>query len=162
MPHLAQTTPEGIAADAAAAADQLRGTGRVRALAVLGFCFGGRNALLQALPDSSIRPAAVISFYRQLGPDRSGRDGPLSVADRFVRPILGHYGGADEGIPLDQVEELDRALSRAGVSHEIHVYQSATHSFFDRRHEEFAAEADQAWRRTIAFLGRTLAASPAD
>jgi carboxymethylenebutenolidase len=162
MPHLAKTTPEGIAADAAAAADHLRGTGRVRALAVLGFCFGGRNALLQALPDSSIRPAAVISFYGQLGPDRSGRGGPLSVADHFVRPILGHYGGADEGIPLGQVEELGRALSSAGVSHEIHVYPNATHSFFDRRHQEFAAEADQAWRRTIAFLGRTLAASPAD
>jgi len=104
----------------------------------------------------------VISFYGQLGPDRSGRGGPLSVADRFVRPILGHYGGADEGIPVGQVEELGRALSSAGVSHEIHVYPNATHSFFDRRHEEFAAEADQAWRRTIAFLGRTLAASPAD
>jgi dienelactone hydrolase len=49
-----------------------------------------------------------------------------------------------------------------GVSHEIYVYPDATRSFFDRRHEEFAAEADQAWRRTIAFLGRTLAASPAD
>ena len=162
MPHLAKTTPEGIAADAAAAADRLRGTGRVRALAVLGFCFGGRNALLQALPDSSIRPAAVISFYGQLGPDRLGRGGPLSVADRFVRPILGHYGGVDEGIPVGQVEELDRTLSSAGVSHEIYVYPNATHSFFDRRNQEFAAEADQAWRRTIAFLGRTLAASPAD
>src|SRR5674476_1199948 len=95
-------------------------------------------------------------------PDRSGRGGPLSVADRFVRPILGHYGGADEGIPLDQVEQLDRALEAGGVSHEIYVYPNATHSFFDRGHEAFAAEADQAWRRTIAFLGRTLAASPAD
>src|SRR5664279_5471823 len=112
-PHLAKTTPEGIAADAAAAAAHLRGPDRDRAIAVLGFCFGGRSALLQALPDSSIQPAAVISFYGQLGPDRTGRDGPLSVADRFVRPILGHYGGADEGIPVDQVEELDRALSGA-------------------------------------------------
>jgi carboxymethylenebutenolidase len=86
----------------------------------------------------------------------------LAPRRRFVRPILGHYGGADEGIPVGQVEELGRALSSAGVSHEIHVYPNATHSFFDRRHEEFAAEADQAWRRTIAFLGRTLAASPAD
>lgn len=162
MPHIAKSTPEGVATDAAAAAGRLRGTGRVRALAVLGFCFGGRNALLQALPDSTVQPAAVVSFYGQLGPDRSGHGGPLSVVGRFARPVLGHYGGADEGIPVGQVEELDRVLSTAGVPHEIHVYPRATHSFFDRRREEFSAEADEAWRRTLAFLGRTLAPSPAD
>jgi dienelactone hydrolase len=53
----------------------------------------------------------VISFYGQLGADRSGRGGPLSVADRFVRPILGHYGGVDEGIPVGQVEEPARSAS---------------------------------------------------
>ena len=161
MPHIAKATPQAVATDAAAAADLLRSSGRVRSLAVLGFCFGGRNALLQGIPGSTVQPAAVVSFYGQLGPDRSGQGGPLSVAGSFTRPVLGHYGGADEGIPAEQVEELDRALSAVGVPHEIHVYPRATHSFFDRRREEFAAEADEAWRRTLAFLGRTLAPSAA-
>jgi carboxymethylenebutenolidase len=157
LPHVATTTPEGVAADAAAAAERLRESGRCRALAVLGFCFGGRNALLQGLPDSRIAPDAIVSFYGQLGPDRSGRGGPLSVADRFVRPLLGHYGGADESIPVEQVEALDRALEARQVPHEIHLYPGATHSFFDQRRAEFAAEAELAWHRTLAFLDRFLA-----
>ena len=161
MPHIAKATSEAVATDAVAAAGHLRGTGRVRALAVLGFCFGGRNALLQALPDSTVQPAAVVSFYGQLGPDRSGHGGPLTLAGRFACPILGHYGGADEGIPAEQVAEFDRALSAAGIPHELHLYPRATHSFFDRRREEFSTEADEAWRRTLTFLGRTLAPSQA-
>ena len=62
------------------------------------------------------------------------------------------------GVPED-VEPGRRKPSRPQVPPEPAVER---HSFFDRRHQEFAAEADQAWRRTIAFLGRTLAASPAD
>ncbi len=156
MPHIAQATPANVALDAAAVADRLRAGGRVERLAVVGFCFGGRNALLQGLPDSSVQPAAIVSFYGQLGPDRSGHGGPLSVADRFTRPVLGHYGGADDGIPLDQVQALEQALAARGLPHEVHVYPRATHSFFDRRRDEFAEEADLAWHRTVAFLGRTL------
>ncbi|MGC8634024.1 MAG: dienelactone hydrolase family protein [Candidatus Limnocylindrales bacterium] len=156
LPHVAQTTPAGVAADAAAAADHLRAGERFRALAVLGFCFGGRNALLQGLPDSSIGPEAIVSFYGQLGPDRSGQGGPLAVADRFVRPVLGHYGGADESIPVEQVEQFGQVLAAHRVPHEIYVYPGATHSFFDQRRAEFAAEAEQAWHRTLAFLDRTL------
>ncbi len=162
MAHIAQTKPETVAIDAAAAADHLRGSGRVRALAALGFCFGGRHALFQALPDSSIQPAAVVSFYGSLGPDRSGQPGPLVVADRFTRPLLGNYGGRDAGIPVEQVEELDRILTAGGVPHDVKIYPNATHSFFDRRHEEFRQEADDAWRRTLGFLERTLTPPSAD
>src|SRR3989449_3250929 len=42
MPHVQQTTPEGVQADVAAAVDQLRGS--CRSLFTVGFCFGGRNS----------------------------------------------------------------------------------------------------------------------
>src|SRR5438128_11436027 len=42
MPHVQQTTPEGVQADVAAAVDYLRGLGIDRIFTV-GFCFGGRN-----------------------------------------------------------------------------------------------------------------------
>ena len=162
MPHIARATPEGVASDAAAAAAQLRAGGRVRAVAVLGFCFGGRHALMQGLPGASVQPAAVVSFYGQLGPGRDGAPGPLAVADRFVQPVLGSYGGHDEGIPADQVQEFDRILTSAGIAHDVKVYPRATHSFFDRRQDEFRDEADDAWRRTLAFLARTLTTPAAD
>lgn len=162
MPHIARATPEGVATDAASAAAQLRSSGRVRAVAVLGFCFGGRHALLQGLPGSSVQPEAVVSFYGQLGPGRDGAPGPLAVAGRFVRPVLGSYGGRDEGIPEDQVQELDRILTSARIVHDVKIYPRATHSFFDRRQEEFRGEADDAWRRTLSFLERTLTTPVAD
>ncbi len=162
MPHIAATSSQTVAADAAAAAEHLRSGARTRTLAVLGFCFGGRNALLQGLPESTVQPDAVVSFYGQLGPDRSGAPGPLAMADRFTRPLVGSYGGRDESIPVEQVEELDRVLAAGGIPHDLKVYPRATHSFFDRRRDEFGEEADDAWRRTLAFLERTLMPSAAD
>ena len=69
-------------------------------------------------------------------------------------PLLGLYGGADEGIPPDQIEAFERGLAAAGVDHEIVVYPGAPHSFFDRRFEEHAEACGDAWRRVLGFLQR--------
>jgi len=50
--------------------------------------------------------------------------------------------------------EFDDALTAAGVEHEIVTYPGAPHSFFDRKHEEFAADSEDAWNRVLAFLAR--------
>ena len=67
-------------------------------------------------------------------------------------PVLGLFGGADQAIPVEQVEAFDSALDEAGVDHEIHVYPGAPHSFFDKKQDEFAAESADAWRRILGFL----------
>jgi carboxymethylenebutenolidase len=51
-------------------------------------------------------------------------------------------------------EAFERALSDAGVEHELVTYQGAPHSFFDRRYEEFAGASEDAWRRVLDFLQR--------
>jgi carboxymethylenebutenolidase len=43
MPHVQQTTPEGVQADVAAVVAQLRAQG-VASIFTVGFCFGGRNS----------------------------------------------------------------------------------------------------------------------
>src|SRR5258708_11793109 len=43
MPHVQQTTPEGVQADVAAAVAELRATG-VGSVFTVGFCFGGRKS----------------------------------------------------------------------------------------------------------------------
>ena len=63
-------------------------------------------------------------------------------------------GGADAGIPVEEVRAFERALDEAGVEHEIAVYDGAPHSFFDRKFEEFAEASADAWNRTLAFIGR--------
>jgi carboxymethylenebutenolidase len=69
-------------------------------------------------------------------------------------PLLGLFGGADESIPVEEVDDFRRRLDEAGVENEIHVYPDTPHSFFDRKQEEYAAESEDAWRRVLAFLER--------
>ena len=84
----------------------------------------------------------------------AGIAGPLDRAAEMRCPVLGMFGGADQAIPVEQVEQFDRRLSEAGIEHEVHVYAGAPHSFFDRRYQEHAEASADAWRRMLAFLGR--------
>jgi carboxymethylenebutenolidase len=61
-------------------------------------------------------------------------------------------GGADEGIPASDVAAFERALSDAGVEHELITFPGAPHSFFDRRFEEHAEASEDAWRRVLEFI----------
>jgi carboxymethylenebutenolidase len=63
-------------------------------------------------------------------------------------------GGADQGIPVEDVDDFDRALEAAGVEHELVVYPGAPHSFFDRKQEQFADASEDAWKRTLEFIRR--------
>ena len=47
------------------------------------------------------------------------------------------------------------ALTEAGVEHEIVTYPGAPHSFFDRSFEEHADASADAWRRILAWVGRS-------
>ena len=94
----------------------------------------------------------AVGFYAALDGSRFGIDGPLQRAADIAGPILGLFGGADQAIPVEQVEQFDTALTAAGVEHEIHVYPGAPHSFFDRRYEDYAEACEDAWRRMLGFL----------
>ena len=140
MPHVEQTTPEGVQADVAAAVAHLRGEG-YGAVFTAGFCFGGRNSWLAAKAGHGL--AGAIGFY--------GR--PIEP-DGIEAPILALMGGADQGIPREDAEAFDEALDAAGVEHEVVIYDGAPHSFFDRKQEEFQEASDDAWRRTLEFVER--------
>jgi carboxymethylenebutenolidase len=152
--HVAQTTPESVQADVAAAAAFLRSAegGRVRALFSVGFCFGGALSFLQAA--SGLNFAGVIGFYGwPLGLRRfPDRPRPVDSVDQYTCPVLGIFGGADDGIPPSAAQEFERALSAAGVDHECVTYDGAPHSFFDRRAEQFADASADAWRRVQEFV----------
>jgi carboxymethylenebutenolidase len=67
-------------------------------------------------------------------------------------PLLGLFGGADQAISQDQIDEFALRLDDAGVEHEFHIYPGAPHSFFDRKQEQYAEASEDAWRRVLAFL----------
>jgi len=146
-PHRAATTDDGLRADVRAAAEAVRGLGAT-AVVSMGFCFGGRASLMQASQESV---DGVIAFY---GPPVGDEPSPLDEARRgLVRvPVLGLYGGADRGIPQENLDAYDQALETAGVEYRIVVYPGAPHSFFDRTMTEHAEACRDAWARVLGFV----------
>jgi carboxymethylenebutenolidase len=151
-PHVRQTTPEQIQADVAAAIDVLRDRAGATSFVAVGFCFGGAQAFIAAT-NAALDLDAVVGFYGGLNGERLGLPSPRDEAARAVRPVLALFGGADEGIPESDRAAFAANLERAGVEHELVVYPGAPHSFFDRKQEEFADASQDAWRRTLGFLG---------
>jgi len=148
MPHVEQTTQAGVKADAAAAVDELRERGATSIFSV-GFCFGGSASWLAAA--SGFGLAGSIGFY---GSPTRERGGP-SVVQRAAEiecPILALQAGDDQGITAEDNAAFERALTEAGVEHEIVVYDGAPHSFFDRKQEDFAQASEDAWQRTLGFI----------
>jgi carboxymethylenebutenolidase len=152
QPHVAAMTLSGVLADTRAALDHLRqGGGAGQPTFVLGFCRGGSLSLYTA--GEPLDLAGIIAFYAGLGRKLDEQRGTPIDAGRQVRcPVLGLFGGADQGIPPEHIQSLDTALDTAGVEHEFVVYPGAPHSFFDRRYAEFAQESADAWQRALNFI----------
>ncbi|MFL5962459.1 MAG: dienelactone hydrolase family protein [Gaiellaceae bacterium] len=147
-PHTDQTTDDGVQADARAAVERLRGLG-VESVFSVGFCFGGRASWVAAA--SGLGLAGAVGFYGSPARQRGGPSAVERVA-QIDAPILALQAGADANITADDNAAFERALSEAGVEHEIVTYDGAPHSFFDRKQEAFAGASDDAWRRTLAFI----------
>jgi carboxymethylenebutenolidase len=156
VPHVQQLTMAGVQADLQASAEALRRRTGVSSAATVGFCLGGFESFVAAADVPGL--SAAVGLYGILN-DRFGVPGPIDRAGEMRCPVLGLFGGADQAIPVEEVEQFDQALAAAGVEHEIHVYPGAPHSFFDRRFEEYAEACEDAWRRMLGFLDRHAAAS---
>lgn len=155
MSHVTQTRPETIALDAAAGVAHLRTSdgGGATAIFTVGFCFGGRNSFNQAVEDHGL--SGVIGFYGRVAPrDESDHNASTELAGKYRCPVLGLFGGADPGIPADDVELFRKTLEVAGIQNEMVTYDGAPHSFFDRAFDQFKDACDDAWRRMLAFIER--------
>jgi len=125
-------------------------------LGVTGFCWGGRQTWLYSAHNPAVR--AGVAWYGRLTGVTNERQTahPVTRAAELKAPVLGLYGGADTGIPLDTVEAMRVALatgSDAAKRSEIVVYPDAKHAFFaDYRPSYDAASAADGWQRCIAWL----------
>jgi carboxymethylenebutenolidase len=118
----------------------------------LGWCFGGGWALNTAILFPEELDGAVI-YYGQVTDDVN-KLLPLDV------PLLGLFGAEDTGIPVASVEAFEAALQRLRKEHDIHIYPGVGHAFANPTGANYNAEvADDAWKRTLEFLGRNLAKS---
>lgn len=156
--HVGLTTHEGVQADVAAAAAFLRSPdgGGCSSVWTVGFCYGGAVAWNATACGHGL--SGAVGFYGRPLLRRNGGPSPVDLVPEMEGPILALMGGADEGIPVSDVDAFEEALRDAGVEHEVTIYPGAPHSFFDRKHEEHADAAADAWQRTLDFIARGVAA----
>lgn len=121
-------------------------------LGVTGFCWGGRITWLYAAHNPQVK-AGVAWYGKLVGPgNEMTPKHPVDIAADLKGPVLGLYGGADQGIPLDTVEKMRKALADAktpaSLASTIRVYADTPHAFnADYRPSYRKAEAEDAWQR---------------
>lgn len=147
MPHVHQTTPEGIKNDTAAAIEYLKSKdgGAVRSVFTVGFCFGGSNSFNQSAEQPDIN--GCIGFY-----GRPARSEPFIA--HMKAPLLVMVAGNDAATTPEQAVEFKAQLEKAHVPFEQHVYKGAPHSFFDKTYDQWRDACDDAWRRMLAFIAK--------
>jgi carboxymethylenebutenolidase len=125
-------------------------------LAITGFCWGGRITWLYAAHSKNVK-AAVAWYGRLVGaPSPLMPTNPINLASRINAPVLGLYGSADQGIPLDTVERMKEALksgSPAAQKSEFMVYEGAPHAFHADYRPSYRKEpAEDGFKRALAWF----------
>jgi len=117
----------------------------------LGFCLGGGLAVWAAARCPNIVAAVTYYYVMPHGKPDFGE---------IKGPVLGHFGTADDFIPLEDAQKLEAELSDAGVDTTFHYYEGAGHAFFNdtnRLGTYDEALAKTSWERTVGFLRSALA-----
>jgi carboxymethylenebutenolidase len=123
---------------------------------ITGFCWGGRITWLYSAHSPSVK-AGVAWYGRLVGAstELTPRH-PVDVAARLNGPVLGLYGAADTGIPLDTVDKMKAALATgnaAAKASEFVVYPDAPHAFHaDYRPSYRQGPAEDGWKRALAWF----------
>jgi carboxymethylenebutenolidase len=125
----------------------------VSRVGITGFCYGGRITWLYCAHNPKVR-AGVAWYGRLVGqPTELQPKFPIDVAPSLTVPVLGLYGGADQGIPLETVEQMRQALAKGKTESEIVVYEGAPHAFnADYRASYRKEPAADGWRRLLAWF----------
>jgi carboxymethylenebutenolidase len=125
-------------------------------LGITGFCWGGRMTWMYAGHNPAVK--AGVAWYGRLVGTASALSptNPVDVAGKLGGPVLGLYGGADSGIPLDTVDKMKAALAsgnEAAKKSEFVVYPDTPHAFHADYRPSYRKEAaDDGWKRCVAWF----------
>ena len=139
--------------DATVAYAKKSGKGDTSRLGITGFCWGGRIVWLYSAHNPGLK-AGVAWYGRLVGEaDANHPKHPVDVAGSLNAPILGLYGGADQGIPVATVDKMRAALKAANKPGEIVVYPDTPHAFHADYRPSYRKEAaEDGWKRLLAWF----------
>lgn len=131
--------------------------GDLKKVAVTGFCWGGRITWLSAtMPEVK----AGVAWYGRLVGDKTANNPkqPVEIAAELKAPVLGLYGSADTGIPVDTVDQMKAALAKASFNpsakaSKFEIYPEAPHAFHaDYRATYREGPAKDGWAKCLAWF----------
>ncbi len=156
-PWMRELTPERAMSDADAYLDFLAAHDQVTdgPVGTTGYCMGGALALRTAAHRPEQVAAAAAFHPARLATDAP--DSPHLLVDRLRAEVYVASADQDKGMPPEQQERLDAALTEAGVTHTCEQYDGATHGFTmsdTAVYDEAATE--RHWQALLPLLERTL------
>jgi carboxymethylenebutenolidase len=140
-----------VMSDLDAAVAYAKGSGKadIGKLAITGFCYGGRIVWLYAAHNPGLK--AGVAWYGAIERPKTENNPkhPIDIAAELKAPVLGLYGAADQGIPVDTVEKMAAACKTC----EIKIYPDTPHGFnADYRPSYRADAAKDGWTRMLAWF----------
>ncbi len=116
--------------------------------AVMGFCMGGALTIAAAV---HVAEADAGVCYYGIPPQEFADPTKISM------PLQCHFANQDDWCTPAAVDELEAALTGAGIAAEIHRYEGAHGFFNERRGAIYDADlAEQSWERMMGFLKANL------
>ena len=117
-------------------------------MGVLGFCMGGRMAMLFGSRSREID--AVVPFH----------PAPMKKQElvRLKRvPVQIHHGTADESVAAEETQKTAKMLKAQGTPVEVFLYEGANHGFLAYTRPFYKPDAAKlAWTRATKFLHKYL------
>lgn len=122
-------------------------------LGITGFCWGGRTTWLYAAHNPKLK--AGVAWYGRVtsAPTALQPLVPVNLVQKMNAPVLGLYGGKDGGIPMADVERMQKALQAVNSRSTFHVYPDAPHAFHaDYRPSYRPDDAKDGWKRCLEWF----------
>jgi carboxymethylenebutenolidase len=147
MPIVQQASEAQVDGDVRATTDWIgqQSFAKPDRIGITGFCWGGAVVWRSAMVNPAIR--AGVAWYGHV-------EKLIARAGELRAPVLGLYGGQDQGIGPEQTSGMAEALAKAGkTGSSVHVYPDAGHGFHaDYRSSYNEADAKDGWARMLAHF----------
>jgi carboxymethylenebutenolidase len=126
---------------------------------VIGFCMGGRFALLLCARESRLEACAAVypSLYEPRLPNQE--EDAVGRAAEIGCPVALSYPGRDHVTNADTLQRLQSNLLKRNAPTTVHYFPEARHGFLHHQGEANVAASRHAWPQIVGFLEGALVAA---